>query len=181
MEKKIGYAHRPLDREWKVLRYGLSSHSGCTRKESCPFPHSPRIKPGGLRWAAEYEIARRGGLTSSKRIEPQAVEGYLQALRERNSADIKKMVAEGNTGTGRSRRPLPTGHDLAKLEGDAREVSRDASITLENCHRQGITQELDEKVLTGGLRNFMIQCICRLLRRKRLANRPKRSKYRPRL
>ena len=106
MEKKMGYAHRPLGKDGEVLRYGLSPHAGCAREENCPFSHVSLIKPDGSHWASEYEIARRGGLTSSKRIEHQAVEGYLQDLRERNSAEIKRMISEGKTGTGRSRRPL---------------------------------------------------------------------------
>ena len=125
------YAHRPLDREEKLMRYGLSSHSGCARKESFPFPHTPRIKTGGSRCDSAYEIALRGGLTTSKRIEPRGAEGYLQALRW-ESAYIKKMVAEGKTGTGRSRRPLLTGRDLAKLTVAERGVSEDVAITVEN-------------------------------------------------
>ena len=82
MGKKMCYAHRPLDRDGKASCYGLGSHSGCSRKGNCTFSHQSRIKADGSHWASEYEIARRGGLTSSKRIEPQAADGYLQDLRE---------------------------------------------------------------------------------------------------
>ena len=102
MGKKMGFAHRPLGREGEVMCYGFSAHAGCHRKESCTFSHQSRIRADGLHWAAEYEIARRGGLASAKRIDPQAVGGYLQALMERN-ADIKKMIANCKTGTGGSR------------------------------------------------------------------------------
>lgn len=107
----MGYAHRPLGRDGKVLCYGLSSQSGCARKKNFPFSHQSRIKADGLRWAAGYEIARRGGLTSSKRIEPHAAGGSLQALRERYSAAIKKMIADCKTGAGESRRSQPWWND----------------------------------------------------------------------
>ena len=112
MEKMMGFSHRPLDREAKVLRYGFSAHAGCPRKDSCAFSHQSRIKADGLRWTAEYELARRGGLASAKRIDPQSVGGYFQALRDRNAADIKKMIAHGKTGAGKSR-DLGRGRDGA--------------------------------------------------------------------
>ena len=72
------------------------------RRGGMHFPRHPRVKPDGLQWAASYEIARRGGLASVKRIEPQAVGGYLQSLRGKNSAEIKKSIEESRNGFGRS-------------------------------------------------------------------------------
>ena len=43
-----------------------------------------------------------GGLTTSKRIEPNAVGGYLQALRGKNTLEIKKSIEESRNAVGRS-------------------------------------------------------------------------------
>ena len=92
-------------------------------------PHQSRIKADGLQWAASYEIARRGGLASSERIEPPAVEGYRQALRGKNSADIKKAIEESRNGFGETYRQQ-------QWEGEA--IVSDSITTLpgliEGCH-----------------------------------------------
>ena len=99
----MGYPHLPLDRDGRVMRYGHIARPGCdSKKEPCAFPHQSRIKPDGLHWAEAYEMARRGGHASRKRIEHQVVEGYLQALREHNAAEIKRPIEEIRTNFGRS-------------------------------------------------------------------------------
>ena len=98
----MGYAHRPVDRDGGALFYGFDAHSGCDRKENCTLSRQSRIISDGLHRTAEYDIARRAGSSSPKRIEHQAAEGYLQALRDRN-ADIEKDDNEWETGTVKSR------------------------------------------------------------------------------
>ena len=122
MEKRIGYPHGPLDRDGKALCYNFSAHSGCT-KDNCSFSHQSRIKHDGIHWAAAYELARRGGLTTSKRIEPSAVDGYLQALRGKNSLEIKKSIEESRNAVGRSH--------VARSESNRMEFRGDVSRTGE--------------------------------------------------
>ena len=91
----IGYLHRPLDRVGRAMRYAFSAHSGCkSRKGPRTFAHQSRIKPVGLNWAESYEIARMGGLPPSKRIEPNDVDDYRRALREKNALEIKRAIGE---------------------------------------------------------------------------------------
>ena len=85
------------------MLYGIGAHSDCTRKANCTSPHQSRIKAEGLRWATAYELARRGGLTSVKRIEPHDVDGYLQSIRGGNYDEINRAISGGETGTGMSR------------------------------------------------------------------------------
>ena len=107
--EKIGYPHRPLDRDGRALCYGFSAHSGCASKRaSRAFSHQSRIKPEGLHWATSYEIARLGGLESGKRIGPQSADGYLQALRGQRATEVKKSIEDsrnvfGNTHYSRER------------------------------------------------------------------------------
>ena len=75
VERKLGYAREPLDTKGKVLNYNFSAHSGCGRCDRCMFSQMQRIGLGGLRWAAQYDLARRGGLLSGKTVEPKAVGG----------------------------------------------------------------------------------------------------------
>ena len=99
VERKAGYAHKPTAKNGKPLCYNHSSHDGCNKGDACMFSHVQRIRPEGLRWAARYDLARRGGLLTRKRIESGAVEGYLQALRRQNTIEVKKTVEESkNTG-----------------------------------------------------------------------------------
>ena len=61
MRKKIGYTHRPLNRDVGAHRYGFITHSGCaSRKATCTFSNMSRTRPGGLHWTAPYEISSRG-------------------------------------------------------------------------------------------------------------------------
>ena len=99
VERKAGYTHMPLDKNGNAICYNHSAHSGCNKGGACLFPHTQRIRPEGLRWTAQYDLARRGGLLSQKRIESGAVDGYLQALRRQGTLDVKKSIDEGkNTG-----------------------------------------------------------------------------------
>ena len=99
--KRDWIPHRPLDRDGRALCYNSSAHSGCV-KGICSFSHQSRIKHEGLRWAAAYELGRRGGLTTPKRIEPQSVEGYLQALSEKKTMEIRRAIEESRNANGRS-------------------------------------------------------------------------------
>ena len=103
IERKLGSAHNPLDRKGKVLCYNFSAHAGCGKGGRCLFSHDQRIRPEGLRWAAQYDIARRGGLSTGKRIDPVSVDGYLQALRTQNGAEMKKSIEESRGTVGRRR------------------------------------------------------------------------------
>ena len=93
-ERKIGYAHKPLGKKGRVLCYNFIAHSGCGKGDQRSFSHMQRIKPEGLRWAAQYDLARRGGLVSGKRIESNAAEGFLLALRSRNTSELGKSIEE---------------------------------------------------------------------------------------
>ena len=99
VERKAGYAHKPLDKYGKTLCYNHSSHDGCNKGDMCQFSHTQRIRPEGLHWTAQYDIARRGGLPSQKRIEAGAVDGYLQALRRQHTLEVRQSIDESkNTG-----------------------------------------------------------------------------------
>ena len=69
--------------------------------DKCNFPHAERMASDGGHWATQFELARRGGITSKKRIEPSGVAGYLQALRTKNTAGVKKMIDESKNNVGR--------------------------------------------------------------------------------
>ena len=69
LERKIGYAHKPLGKNGAILCFNHSAHSGCLKGDRCGFSHVQRIKPEGLHWTVQYDLARRGGLVSQKRIE----------------------------------------------------------------------------------------------------------------
>ena len=61
------------------------------------------INPEDAHWAAVRDVARRRGLTSSKRIGLKAADGYLHAPRERNSAEIEKSIEESRNQVGRKK------------------------------------------------------------------------------
>ena len=101
LERKMGLAHRPLDKHGKILCYNFSAHSGCAKGEACAFSHTQRTKPEGLRWAVKFDLARRGGHLSDKRIDAPMVEGYVLALRNQNAASWKKTIEESKGAVGR--------------------------------------------------------------------------------
>ena len=101
VERKLGYARKPLDKRGDPLCYNFSTHAGCAKGDYCSFSHAQRIRPEGLHWAIQYDLTRRGGLLPSKRIETNAVEGYLQALRNQNAADVKKSVEGSRNNIGK--------------------------------------------------------------------------------
>ena len=92
VERKMGFPHKPLGKRGKVLCYNFSAHSGCSKGGQCLFSHLQRIRPEGTHWTVKYDLARRGGLVSGKRIEPNAVEGFLQASRTQNSDEVKNRL-----------------------------------------------------------------------------------------
>ena len=127
----MGYANRPLGRDGKVMRYRFAAHSGCARKANCTAPRQSRIKAEWFRWAAAYGLSRRGGLASAIRIEPQSAGGYLQAIREKNAADINRTINEGGTGTGEGRSEQQWWWQSSPCTGG---MGRENSGTVRNDH-----------------------------------------------
>ena len=103
--RKMGFPHKPLGKRGKVLCYNFSAHSGCAKGGQCLFSQLQRIRPEGLHWTAKYDLARRGGLVSGKRIGPNDVEGFSQALRAQISDEVKKSIDESRGNVGR--KPVP--------------------------------------------------------------------------
>ena len=66
------------------LCWDFSSWSGCPKGKECNRVHQT-TKLQGLHWLILAQLARRGGHVSRSRIEPDAVDGYIQALRESNA------------------------------------------------------------------------------------------------
>ena len=100
--RKMGFSHKPLDKRGNAICFNFSEHSGCAKGDACLFSHLQRIRPGGLHWAIKYDLARRGGLVSGKRMDPTDVEGFLQALRSQNSEEeVKKSIEESRGSIGR--------------------------------------------------------------------------------
>ena len=94
VERKMGYAHKPLGKKGKAICYNFIAHAGCAKGDACLFSHLQRIRPEGLHWTVKYDLARRGGLVSGKRIEPVDVEGFLLALRSQNAEDLKRQLVK---------------------------------------------------------------------------------------
>ena len=60
--------------------------------------HAISFTADKTRW--QYELTRRGGLLSGKRIKLNAVEGYSQSLRSQNLAEVKNAIEERRTNMG---------------------------------------------------------------------------------
>ena len=43
------------------------------------------MKANGIHWSVLMQLARRGGLSGHPIIDPEKVDGYIQAIREKNS------------------------------------------------------------------------------------------------
>ena len=56
---------------------------------------------GWLALGCAVDVARRGGFLSGKKISPNAIEGYVQELRNQHNADVKKVVEESWKSVGR--------------------------------------------------------------------------------
>ena len=65
----------------KVLCWDFSSWGGCPNGKDCPRLHQT-MKLQGLHWLILAQLARRGGHVSRARIPVEAIDGYVQALRE---------------------------------------------------------------------------------------------------
>ena len=100
VERKSGFSHKSLGKNGIALCCNFSAHSGCSRGGYCGFSHAQRIKPDGLRRAAQYDLARRGGLMSQKRLVAGSVEGFIQALRTKHAAEAKQPIDEGRMKAG---------------------------------------------------------------------------------
>ena len=87
--------------------FNFSTHDGCAEGDHCVFPHAQRVRPEGLRWAIQYDLARRGGLLTGGRIGPKSSGGYVQAMRSHNDADSRKVIDAIGRNVGR-RAPAST-------------------------------------------------------------------------
>ena len=138
VERKLGFPHKPIDRKGKVLCYNFRAHSGCGKGDQCTFSHLQRIRPEGMRWAAQYDLARRGELASEKRIEPNAVGGYLQALRTHHVAELKKSIEESRGAVVRKLAPdcnyAPSPHGLKKVAMNGVTRITPCSESMQQCN-----------------------------------------------
>ena len=83
-EIKLSYAHAPMMDDVRIC-WDHSSWRSCPRGASCSFNHS-MIPTKNLHWITRAQLAKRGRHRSQVRIAPDAVPGYIAALRETNSA-----------------------------------------------------------------------------------------------
>ena len=81
-EVKLSFAHAPV-KEGARICWGHSSWRSRPRGASCSFAHS-MITTKNLHWLIRSQLAKRGGHRSQMRIAPDAVPGYIAALRETN-------------------------------------------------------------------------------------------------
>ena len=129
MEKRIGYPHRPMGRDGRVLRYKSSDRPGCATA-NFSFPQQPRAKPDGLQWTASYEIDRRGCLADSKRIEPQSSDGCLRALSEKTTIATRRAIGACRNAYGRSSNTKTRW--ARESEGAKRRDSQDGEEEVDN-------------------------------------------------
>ena len=90
----------------------------------------------GIHWATQFELVRRGGITSKKRIEPSDVEGYIQALRTQHTTEMKKMIDESKNSAGRTSRMRRTqANPPPGLERLPNEIRKDSLADTRNLLR----------------------------------------------
>ena len=72
------------------LCWDFSSHAGCPENGgACPKGNRDTMSPNGLCYSMRMQMARRGGRKSFRRIKPEEVDGYIQALRDNAVAEEK--------------------------------------------------------------------------------------------
>ena len=94
--KPLRLEERDLSRKFRpkststgdYLCWDFSSHAGCNEKGSfCSKGKHEMMSTKGLHYSILMQLARRGGLKASRRIEPEKIDGYIQALRGQDVID----------------------------------------------------------------------------------------------
>ena len=90
-ERQLSTQFRPKSTSaGDYLCWDFSSHAGCTEKaNSCPKGKHDMMSPNGLHYSMLMQMARRGGHKSGRRIEPEKIDGHIQALRDNAAAESK--------------------------------------------------------------------------------------------
>ena len=81
-EIKTRFAHDPMKDEKRIFLDHTSWRS-CHRGMNCSFAHC-MMPTENFHWLIKAQLAKRGGRKSHVRIAPDAVPGYIAALRETN-------------------------------------------------------------------------------------------------
>ena len=111
-EIKTCYAHAPLKGDRRIC-WDHTSWRSCPRGQSCAFAHC-MMPTKNLHWLIKAQLAKRGGHKSHVRIAPDAVPGYIAALRETNLVGD----GQGKTPNKPSWRPKASGIYVPKQDGD---------------------------------------------------------------
>ena len=83
-EREMSKQHRPKSTSsGDYLCWDYSSHAGCVlAAETCTKGKHELMSVNGLHGSILMQLARRGGHKSCRRIKPEQVDGYLQAIRD---------------------------------------------------------------------------------------------------
>ena len=77
----------------KPLCWDYNSRAGCHSTE-CKRIHG-KMKQSGVHWGVLMQLARRGGLSGLPIILPEKIDGYVQAIRDKNtSGDTTPLPGE---------------------------------------------------------------------------------------
>ena len=93
-EIKTCFAHAPLKDDRRIC-WGHTSWRSCPRGQGCPFAHC-MMPTKNLHWLIKAQLAKRGGHKSHVRIAPDAVPGYIAALRETNLVGDGQVQNKGS-------------------------------------------------------------------------------------
>lgn len=81
-ERKLSTRNAPKDESGKSICWDFITHAGCEKStDTCKNSHARVKGPSGLHYSVLLQCARRGGLKTSKRIDPNDISGYMKALR----------------------------------------------------------------------------------------------------
>ena len=88
-ERGLSKHHRPKSTaDGAYLCWGFSSHGGCqSTNDNCSKGKHELMSANGLHSSILMQLARRGGHKSGRRIAPEQVDGYLQAIRDNSTQE----------------------------------------------------------------------------------------------
>ena len=83
-EQELPKQHRPKSMSTgDYLRWDYSSHGGCSsQSDDCSKGKHELMSVHGLHGSILMQLARRGGHRSGRKLKPEEIDGYNQAIRD---------------------------------------------------------------------------------------------------
>ena len=132
-EQELSKQHRPKSMtSGDYLCWDYSSHAGCTDKnENCSKGKHELMSVHGLHGSILMQLARRGGHRSGRRLKPEEIDGYNQAIRDSMMLrDVSKKVPPAGAVKSLHYVPKVPAKELAKAPPYFPKVSPKATKTV---------------------------------------------------